>query len=126
MSKKLKKNSIKGKSQKAMEQEELLAQKIAEATAFLEADQKMQKQRNHILKVSMICLYTFAIMILSWLIDYLGIVALIAIGFGIVGLRYRKDVPLTWYEKGGLYLGLVGAIIRFVMEMVPIVMYLWK
>lgn len=93
----MKKSGAKKRSARSIEQEQ---QRIAEETAAREAAERKSRQRAKLMsdsKVIMLSIYGLAFGIISWLMDYMGVVALIALVLSILGLRVTDKVKTKTY-----------------------------
>lgn len=114
----MKKSNVKKRSDRAiaMEQERL------EQEAKAQAEKERRKRQSKVMGDTVICMFGFCLMIVAWLVDYMGIVALMSIIFCIIGLFHsdRNKEPRDWWC---CRIGLILAIVRFVLEMYPVVTY---
>ena len=112
---KLRKSKAKPRSQRSIDEEN---RRIAAVEAYEQQIAK-RKEDNKAMGMTVLCLYGLIISIIAWLIDYMGIVALMAVVVSFIGLR---KVP----EKSGrdyyaCIAGLALGGVRFVMEMIPLI-----
>ena len=118
----MKKSTTKKRSARAIEQEQ---QRIAEETAAKEAAEKRVIKRKKLMEESkkiMFAMYGLVFAVISWLVDWMGIVAIISIILSAFGLHYtdRKTTPkYYWMAVGGIALG--GA--RLLFTIVYIIRY---
>lgn len=80
---KMKKSKTKPRSQRSIEMEEERNEIIRREQ---EKTEKKKEKTSGVIK-SMLCMYSAALGIMSWLFDYLGIIAMIAMIFGVLGYR---------------------------------------
>ncbi len=119
--KQLKKSKKKPRSQRSIEMEQ-------QRNEIIERErQKVLKKKisNSRMLVMMLCMYSLSAAILSWLFDYLGIVAATAIVLGVAGLRMhgieKKDREL-YIAFAGISLGILREIV-FIYQ--AIAFYAW-
>jgi hypothetical protein len=98
---KMKKSKNKPRTQRSIEMEE-------ERNEIIRREQEkeeMKKNRTTGIVNSMFCLYSAAIAVMSWLFDYMGILAMIAMVLGVIGYRRLKE------KKGRDYYGAMAGMI---------------
>lgn len=108
--KQLRKSKKKPRSQRSIEMEQ-------QANEIIERERQKalkKKKSNSRMLVMMLCMYSLSAAVLSWLFDYLGIVAVIAIVLGVAGLclhgTEKKDREL-YMAYAGLGLGILREIV---------------
>lgn len=108
---KMKKANVKKRSERSIAYEK----EQQEKAVALEAEKKKRKAITRGMGNTMICMYGFCVAILSWIFDYMGIFAIIAIVLCVIGLNkadrhtHARDY---WCDR----IGLVLAIVRLVLE----------
>jgi nucleoside permease NupC len=124
MAKKLKKANIHKKSNRAIEQAERI-QEEEERTEQKKA--KYKKDRKDVMDRSidnMFALWSIGSSVIAWLVDYMGIFAIIGTVLGVLGVRrFSKQKGKYFYlSLAGIVLGLI----RLATEYIPFIMSLMK
>lgn len=120
----MKKSKVRARSQRSIDLEnEKLAQQKAEEEALVAKKQK-QKHQAHVTFQLMLGIYSLLLAVISWLADWMGIIALASIIVGVFGMIKLKDNKDRYYWFSVAAIGLGG--VRFIWEMVTVIMYLMK
>ncbi len=118
----MKKSGVKKRSARSIELEQ---QRIAEETAAREAKEKKAMQRAKLMEASkktMFAMYGFVFSIISWLFDWMGVVATIALVLSIIGIRLADRKEDANYFKAAV-VGIVLSVARLAMWAFMIIRY---
>lgn len=113
--KNLKKSNVKKKSQRAIEQEE--EKKAEEQRQAEELEQKKQRQKHMmaVTKEAMTGIYSLLASVIAWLVDYMGIIALISVILAVFGIHVNRKGNRKYLILSIIALILGGA--RLIMEL---------
>lgn len=117
--KNLKKSNVKKRSQRAIAQEE---EKKAEAQRQAEELEKKKQRQKHLMtatKEAMTGIYSILASVLSWLVDYMGIIALISVVLAFAGIHVNRKGNRKYLILSVIALLLGGA--RLIMELYGII-----
>ena len=120
----MKKSSVHPKSEHSLE---LSEEQQAELKRIDEEDAKRKAIRKKMTKDTgrvMLGLYSLMFAVLCWLIDWMGIIALIATVLGFYGV-YKLKTKKDKYYLFCMIAGVAGGI-RFVYELIKIIQYFMK
>lgn len=111
---KLKKSKTKPRSQRSIDEEN---RRIAAVEAY-EKQIARRKEDNKVMGMTVLCLYGLIMAIIAWLIDYMGIVALLSVIVSFIGLRTLKEKSGRNYYA--CIAGLVLGGLRLITELIPL------
>ncbi len=113
MAQKLKKSKVKPRSQRAIEMEE---QKQA-AIAAHEAELRKSTGAKRDILTTIFCWYSLIASVFSVVLGFWGIFSIMAIGFGIAGLKMLKKNEIERkLEKYAAYIGIVVGVIWLIVQ----------
>lgn len=113
--KNLKKSGTKKKSQRAIQQEEEKKAEELRQKEELEKRKQSQKRLMTMTKETMLGIYSIAAAVISWLVDYMGIIALISVILSIFGIRANRKSKRSYLIMSIIALILGG--IRLITEL---------
>lgn len=113
MAQKLKKSKTKVRSQRAIEMEEMKNQAIAAHEAEIHKQQK--KKRD--MMTTLFCWYALVCSVFSVFLGFWGIFSIMAIGFGIAGLRLmKKQENIRKLDQIAAILGIAAGVIWLIVQ----------
>ena len=95
--KNLKKSGTKKKSQRAIQQEEERKKEEQRQAEELKKKKQTQKRMMDLTKSSMLGIYSIAAAVISWLVDYMGIIALISVILSVFSIRINRKNNRTYF-----------------------------